>query len=107
TKAGASVATTTHYERLKQLGAADDGTYRNASVGFDLQQMRPTFRVTLGVPGASSALAVAERYGISSDVVAAARAQLPKSSHDQQRLIQQVESELARATAARESAQTL
>lgn len=107
TQAGASVATTTHYERLKQLGAADDGTFRNASVGFDLQQMKPTFRVTLGVPGASSALAVAERYGIPSHVVAAARAKLPTSSHDQQRLIQQLESELARATAARESAEAL
>lgn len=107
TKSGASVATTTHYERLKQLGAAGDGTFRNASVGFDLQQMRPTFRVTLGVPGASSALAVAERYGIPPDIVAAARAALPSSSHDQQRLIQQLESELARTTAARESAEAL
>lgn len=107
TRAGASVATTTHYERLKRLGARDGGRFRNASVGFDMQQMRPTFRVTMGVPGASSALAVAERYGIPPEVVTAARDSIPKANRDQQQLIQQLEQELSRAAVARETAETL
>lgn len=102
TSRGASVATTTHYDRLKQLGARGDDRYSNASVGFDLQQMRPTFRVTMGIPGASSALAVAERYGIPSSVISEAKAAIPKESLDQQRLLAQLEEELGRAIAARE-----
>jgi DNA mismatch repair protein MutS2 len=100
---GASVATTTHYDRLKQLGARRDGRYCNASVGFDLQRMRPTFRVTMGVPGASSALAVAERYGVPSSVIAHAKAAIPKENLEQQRLIAQLEEELDRAVTAREA----
>ena len=103
TRAGASVATTTHYDRLKQLGARAGGQFRNASVGFDLQKMRPTFRVTMGVPGASSALAVAERYGIPSSVIADAKAAIPKESHEQQRLIAQLEQELERTVSVRET----
>lgn len=103
TSRGASVATTTHYDRLKQLGSRRDGRYANASVGFDLQQMRPTFRVTLGVPGASSALVVAERYGIPSAVIDCAKASIPKENLEQQRLIAQLEEELERAVSARES----
>jgi DNA mismatch repair protein MutS2 len=107
THAGASVATTTHYERLKQLGAREGGRFRNASVGFDLEAMRPTFRVTLGVPGASSALVVAERYGIPEEVLAAARAAIPRENRDQQRLIQQLERELERAVASRQANEAL
>lgn len=104
---GASVATTTHYERLKQLGAREGGPYRNASVGFDMDRMRPTFRVTMGIPGASSALAVAERYGIPHSVVERAKAAMPKESRDQQQLIVRLEQELERATAARQAHEDL
>ncbi len=65
---GAAVIATTHYEGLKTLALADD-RFENACVGFDLATMMPTFKVTLGVAGASSALAVARRYGISDEVV--------------------------------------
>ncbi len=91
--AGASVAVTTHYERLKQLGASGKESFRNASVGFDLERMSPTFRIHLGTPGASSALAVAQRFGLPEAVVTRARACLPKEQRDQQRLIEQLEQE--------------
>ena len=65
---GGTVACTTHYEGLKVL-AQGDGRFENASVGFDLATMSPTFRLAIGIPGASSALAVARRYGIPSTVI--------------------------------------
>src|SRR5690606_8428203 len=59
---GATTFVTTHYERLKELAAETDG-FVNASVGFDFDAMSPTFVLTIGQPGASSALAVAQRFG--------------------------------------------
>ena len=59
---------TTHYERLKALGAADP-RFANASVGFDLERMVPTFKLHLGVPGSSGALTVARTMGLPADVV--------------------------------------
>jgi DNA mismatch repair protein MutS2 len=89
---GATVAVTTHYERLKQL-AAHDERFHNASVGFDSEQMAPTFRLTLGVPGASSALQVAVRFGIPSNVIDRARALLPEGAVEVQQLASQLQSE--------------
>jgi DNA mismatch repair protein MutS2 len=63
---------TTHYERLKALGSVDR-RFANASVGFDLERLEPTFKLHLGVPGSSGAFAVARRMGIAGDVVERAR----------------------------------
>jgi DNA mismatch repair protein MutS2 len=65
---GVTAIVTTHYQRLKALGAADD-RFANASVGFDLSRMEPTFKLHLGSPGSSGALAVARRTGLAGDVV--------------------------------------
>jgi DNA mismatch repair protein MutS2 len=62
----------THYERLKALGASDP-RFANASVGFDLERLEPTFKLHLGAPGSSGALAVAKRMGIAVPVVERAR----------------------------------
>ena len=69
--AGATVVVTTHYDRLKLLATqpATGERFHNAAVGFDLQRMRPTFRLSLGVPGSSSAIAVARRLGLPAAVL--------------------------------------
>jgi len=69
---GVTCIVTTHYERLKALGASDS-RFANASVGFDLERLEPTFKLHLGAPGSSGALAVAKRMGISTPVVERAR----------------------------------
>jgi len=93
---GAAVATTTHYERLKRLAAGEHAqSFTNVSVGFDMQRMRPTFELHFGVPGQSSALAVAQRFGVPPDVVDAARELLPREQRHQERLLEQLENERA------------
>jgi DNA mismatch repair protein MutS2 len=85
---GVTGIVTTHYERLKALGAPKmepDGLrpaggeaprFANASVGFDLERLEPTFKLHLGAPGSSGALAVARRMGIAKDITERARALL-------------------------------
>ena len=97
---GAAVAVTTHYERLKEL-AAREGAFDNASMGFDLEQMAPSFRLVIGVPGASSALAVARRHGMPERVVARALELLPESSIDREQLVRRLEAERSELERAR------
>ena len=103
---GAAVVVTTHYEGLKALAVADT-RFENASVGFDIATMMPTFKVTLGTAGASSALAVARRYGIPDAVVDRAERFLSpgeRSVEDELRRVheQRAALELARSAAENE-----
>lgn len=110
---GAAAIVTTHYERLKALGASDP-RFANASVGFDLERMEPTFRLHLGVPGSSGALAVARRMGLPGKVVDAAEAMLGErrasveellaALSDERRKLAEEREELARARAQAEAA---
>lgn len=90
-RAGATVATTTHYESLKAL-ALTDSRMTNAAVGFDLQKMAPTFELRWGVPGASSALSVARRFGMPSDVLTYAENVLPQEARDFEALVAKLDS---------------
>lgn len=94
TAAEASVCVTTHYEPLKQH-AAGAPHLDNGSVGFDFERMEPTFVVTLGRAGASSALVVAQKHGLPAFVTAHARSLLPELSEEQR--VERVELETATA----------
>ena len=93
TAAGATVVTTTHYERLKLLAGALPGRFVNAAVGFDLGRMAPTFRLTLGVPGPSSAFAVARRLGLPEAVLADAEARVEEEARALDALLLEVNAE--------------
>jgi DNA mismatch repair protein MutS2 len=100
----ATVAVTTHFERLKQL-ATDDDRFVNASVGFDFEHMAPTFQLHSGIPGASSALAVAARFGMPEEVVARAQALIPEEATRLRDLLESVQAERSRLQAARDEAE--
>lgn len=97
---GAAVAVTTHYELLKTLGLRDP-RFVNASVGFDLGAMLPTFTVTMGIPGASSALAVARRFGIAAAIVDRAQALLPEHAGTREDVLRRLQDEERAARVAR------
>ncbi len=72
---GALVVATTHYPELKEWASATDGVI-NAAVGFDPETLAPTYRITLGRPGASHALQIAERLGLGDGVPERARSRM-------------------------------
>ncbi len=74
-EAGAMVAATTHSAELKMYAEATAGV-TNAAVEFDVASLRPTYRLIIGLPGASQAFAIAERLGLPEVVLADARTRL-------------------------------
>jgi DNA mismatch repair protein MutS2 len=94
---GATGATTTHYDRLKTLGL-EDGRFLNASVTLDVATEEPTYRLTLGTPGSSSALQMARRTGFPESIISRAEEILGDKTHSIEKILLSLESE-------RESAQ--
>ncbi|MXV93168.1 MAG: endonuclease MutS2, partial [Chloroflexi bacterium] len=69
---GVTTLVTTHHPELK-VYAVDTPGVRNASVEFDLETLQPTYRLVVGLPGRSNALAIAERLGLSAEIINDAR----------------------------------
>ena len=110
TARGGAVVVTTHYEGLKALALADD-RFENASMGFDIAHMSPTFRLAQGVPGSSSALAVARKFGLPSTVIERAEKFLTREDLQFESVVQKLNDEraaleLARAAVATREAET-
>jgi DNA mismatch repair protein MutS2 len=72
---GITTLVTTHHPELKSFAHATPGVV-NASVEFDLETLRPTFHLTIGLPGRSNALAIAQRLGMPEPIISSARSEL-------------------------------
>lgn len=81
-KAGARIMGTTHYAEMKVFALETPGV-QNASCEFDLESLRPTYRLSVGVPGKSNAFLISEKLGIPMDVIQQAKVHL---SSDDKRL---------------------
>lgn len=77
---GATAAVTTHLENLKTL-AIQNQSFANASMGFDLETLQPTYRLTLGVPGSSFAVRISRRLGLPQHLIDRAMAVLEGEEH--------------------------
>ncbi|MFY9307187.1 MAG: endonuclease MutS2, partial [Bacillota bacterium] len=86
---GARTVATTHYGQLKAFTHEAEG-FENASMEFDLNTLRPTYRLNIGLPGSSNALAIAERLGLKSEVIEDARSRLGQQDASVESLIEAV-----------------
>ncbi len=89
---GATVLATTHYELLKQL-PYDDPAFANASVGFDVERMEPTFRLHPDLPGRSLTLDIARRLGLAEPLLERAARRLAGGEQELDRMLASLEAE--------------
>jgi len=85
-KKGCFVLATTHHDRLKTYASTTPGIV-NAAVEFDEVNLRPTYRLMVGVPGGSSGIAIARRLGLADSIIEHARSLLTPEAHQAAELI--------------------
>ncbi len=97
---GAQVMATTHYSGLKMYAANEAGVI-NASVEFDEKTLQPTYRLIVGVAGASSGLEIARRFGIPGKVISVALELVRDSSRQASEYLRRIKREAEEAESLR------
>ncbi|HQU83700.1 MAG TPA: endonuclease MutS2 [Pyrinomonadaceae bacterium] len=93
---GAQVIASTHYRGLK-IYAANDENVINASVEFNEKTLQPTYKLLVGLAGASSGIEIARRFGIRDDVIAVARQNLDISAREAENYLRKLQDETRQA----------
>ena len=80
---------TTHYQELKRYALVTPDV-QNASVEFDIENLKPTYRLLLGIPGKSNAFAISEKLGIKKEIIDKARSLMDKQDVDIEALLKKI-----------------
>ncbi len=87
---GAKVLATTHYQEVKLFALETDGV-ENASCEFDVETLKPTYRLIVGVPGKSNAFAISQKLGLPSRIIARAEELVSSENRRFEQVIDQLE----------------
>ncbi len=89
---GIATVATTHYSELKAFAHGEPGV-ANASVEFDVETLSPTYRLMLGLPGRSNALAIATRLGLPEDIIQQGREYLGTAGVEMESLLTELQAD--------------
>ncbi len=87
---GSRVAATTHYAELKVYAMRNAGV-TNAACEFDVETLKPTYKLLIGVPGKSNAFAISRRLGLPEEIITAARNTVSQNDLDFEEVLDQLE----------------
>ncbi len=93
----------THYPELKALAHITPGVV-NASMEFDLKTLRPTYHLTIGIPGRSNALAIAKRLNLPDEILDSARTMIDPAELKSEELLNEIHHQREIARKARSAA---
>ncbi len=105
-KMGSRVVATTHYAELKLYAMRTKGVI-NASCEFDVETLRPTYKLLIGIPGKSNAFAISRKLGLSEVILKEADDLVGKSDKDFEDVLSQLEQQRQQMEAARVEAERL
>ena len=105
-KLGSRVVATTHYAELKLYAMRTKGVI-NASCEFDVETLRPTYKLLIGIPGKSNAFAISRKLGLSEEILKEADDLVDKSDKDFEDVLSQLEQQRQQMEAAKLEAERL
>ena len=105
-KMNSRVVATTHYAELKLYAMRTKGVI-NASCEFDVETLRPTYKLLIGIPGKSNAFAISRKLGLSEDILKEADDLVGKSDKDFEDVLSQLEQQRQQMESARLEAERL
>ncbi len=103
---GAKVAATTHYAELKTYAMMEPGV-ENASCEFDVETLRPTYRLLIGIPGKSNAFAISRRLGMPEHIIQHASERIDRQNVQFEDVLARLERQRQEMEQAKEEAQRL
>ena len=89
TELGCLTVATSHYQELKKYALVTPG-FKNASVEFDIENLKPTYRLLIGIPGKSNAFAISRKLGLNEAIIERASSMIDKETVNLEDLLKNI-----------------